>query len=990
MENPFYNYQQLKNSQVPHYPPFSPFNYYSNLRHVHKPQIPNIPCFTTGVKEDWARIYESRSLPSWDSATDITIDGEGNVYVTGYSTNMQQGLDFCTIKYDTDGNQLWAEYFNGKTNGDDIAKNIALDDSGNVYVGGNSTGSGSGLDFIVVKYNNQGQKLWVARYEGINHRDAVLQDMIVDNLGNVYLTGESNDYFVTVKINNEGVQQWAVQYRGPANYDFPMAIALDGAGNVYVTGFSKKSETNHFGECTTLKYNLNGEQIWQASYSSADSADDIPKDIAVGDSGTVYVTGISYLNGNSDFFTIKYDSNGQEAWADIYDGTGNFSNDDYAETINLDSEGNIYVTGSTEYNYDMSLITIKYQKNGNRQWISRYRYGDFRAVSAKLDRSDNIYVLGYGHSNNYEGNDFLVVKYTSEGSQAWATRYQSLSQSWSQPSAIAINDRCEVFLTGEKDDLETGFDYITVKFDSNGNQQWERDFNGSYREDGEAVALQIDGNGDVIAFGGSGNKFVTTKYSAQGTFKWAASFDGREYYSGNNKSLAVDALGNVFVTTANRADPLKWSYDFVTIKYNANGVQQWLSRYDKDERQQGGNRQNFPGSIVVDQIGNTYVTGRSLGQSGNYDIVTIRYNPDGVEQWVNRFRSNENYYAEATDLAIDKNGNIIVSGIIRTDESNILIIKYNAKGREQWVTTTPDETSYYMDASMTLDDWGNIYVLSNRDKSCMMCSMVDFDNCVILKYNSAGEKQWIIQRAESENPSIGRNIGIDILGNVYICGFNLGSNPSEGFVIKKYNADGVELWSTSQKQSDYLGYPRCLVLDLDCNVYVAGDIWNEGTGSDVNIAKYNSQGEEKWTIHYNDPRNTNDVTRDMKVDKLGNIFVAGSTEGKYWSNYKVLKFSQTGADTLTTPIISGYELKNNIPNPFRTQTLIYYTLPKASKVKIKVFNQLGQQVAFEDLGKKPEGKYAFHFQTNDLTSGIYFYQLKAGEFMKTKKMILIQ
>ncbi|MBC8181851.1 SBBP repeat-containing protein, partial [candidate division KSB1 bacterium] len=952
-ENRFYQYQQLSNSRLTYYLPFSPTNYHANLRNVHKPQIPMIPNLTNGVKEEWVRTYESKTLPSWESATDIAIDKKSNVYVTGYSTNMPHGLDYYTIKYDTDGNQIWGVYFNGEINGDDMAKKIGLDDDGNVYVGGISSGAGSASDFVVVKYNSLGQQLWAARYQGINNGDDVLQDMAVDDFGNVYLIGESDDCFVTIKINNKGIQQWDTHYRGPGNYDSPRAIALDEAGNIYVTGFSEKYETSYFCNCITLKFNANGEQIWQARYASTGSRDNKPKDIAVDESGAVFVTGNRYINGSYDFFTIKYDSNGQELWTDIYDGAGNFLYDDFAKTINLDNKGNIYVTGSSVDNsthHNLNLATIKYKNDGGRQWVAQYQNGlnnDSRAVDASLDSSGNVYVLGYGDSE-YEGDDYLVIKYSSNGSQVWEARYHSYSWSWSQPKAVAVNDRGDVFLTGERDDSQTAFDYITVKFDADGIQQWVRDFNGTYRDDGRAVALQLDENGNVITFGRSGNNFVTTKHSAQGTFKWAATFDGREYSSGTKKSLAQDRMGNIFVTAANRPDTAKWDYDFVTLKYNSNGVQQWIARYDKDECQDGCDRYNIPTAIVVDQAGSAYVTGRSRGQSGSDDIVTIKYNANGVEQWINRFRSKENSYITVTDLTIDNWGNIIVSGIVITDESKIFIIKYDTKGGQQWLTTTPDETSYYMGASIKLDDWGNTYVLSNRDKSCMLCAMADFDNCVILKYNSAGEKQWITECGETDNPFIGGDIEIDILGNVYICGGNWHGHPYDIFVIKKYNADGVELWTTQSKKKDYWGFSSCLILDRECNAYIAGDISNTGCGTDVFIIKFNSRGQEKWSLNYNDPRNSNDIIRDMKIDKFGNIFAAGSANGAYWINYKIMKFSQTGADTLTTPIITGYELQHNIPNPFKKQTLIYYTLPKASKVKIKVFNQLGQQVAFED------------------------------------------
>ena len=182
------------------------------------------------------------------------------------------------------------------------------------------------------------------------------------------------------------------------------------------------------------------------------------------------------MTGQYDIITIKFDEAGQQVWAEIYDGRNDFLYDDYAETINLDNKGNVNVTGSgadISRNYNLNLVTIQYNADGIRQWVARYKKGfntSSHAIDVGLDSSGNLYVLGYSDSE-YEGNDYLVIKYNSNGSQLWEGRYHSLCQSWIQLRAIAGNNIGEVFSTGERDDLETGFDYITVKFDADGFQQ---------------------------------------------------------------------------------------------------------------------------------------------------------------------------------------------------------------------------------------------------------------------------------------------------------------------------------------------------------------------------------------------------------------------------------------------------------------------------------------------------------------------------------------
>src|SRR5207245_295507 len=104
-------------------------------------------------------------------------------------------------------------------------------------------------------------------------------------------------------------QEWVARYNGPGNYeDKATAIALDAAGNVYVTGGSWGSGTDF--DYATIKYDSNGNQLWVARYNSGNGGDSATA-IAVDGAGNVYVTGWS--SGGStliDYATIKYDSNG--------------------------------------------------------------------------------------------------------------------------------------------------------------------------------------------------------------------------------------------------------------------------------------------------------------------------------------------------------------------------------------------------------------------------------------------------------------------------------------------------------------------------------------------------------------------------------------------------------------------------------------------------------------------------------------------------------
>jgi hypothetical protein len=98
----------------------------------------------------WTNLFNG-SGNSYDGANSLVLDSGGNVYVTGQSTGSGSGHDYGTIKYATTGVPLWTNLFNGSGNGDDSGVSLAVDGSGNVYVTGYATGSG--YDYATIKYS---------------------------------------------------------------------------------------------------------------------------------------------------------------------------------------------------------------------------------------------------------------------------------------------------------------------------------------------------------------------------------------------------------------------------------------------------------------------------------------------------------------------------------------------------------------------------------------------------------------------------------------------------------------------------------------------------------------------------------------------------------------------------------------------------------------------------------------------------------------------
>ena len=99
----------------------------------------------------------------------------------------------------------------------------------------------------------------------------------------------------------------------------------------------------------------------------------------------------------------------------------------------------------------------------------------------------------------------------------------------------------------------------------------------------------------------------------------------------------------------------------------------------------------------------------------------------------------------------------------------------------------------------------------------------------------------------------------------------------------------------------------------------------------------------------------------------------------------------TGLFEISDIVLPGhYVLRQNYPNPFNPSTTIEFTLPKSEYVKLKIFNILGKEVATLVSRKLNQGNHTYQFDGKDLASGVYYYQLAAGEYREVKKMILLR
>ena len=248
------------------------------------------------ITEEWVRLYNGPGNYN-DLVSAMAVDQFGNVYVTGVSLGSGPTFDIATIKYDTFGNELWVARYDGPVNSSDCSYDIVVDSFGDIYITGYSVGIGGSADFITIKYEPNGNKIWEARYDCPSNQDDQARAMALDSSQNIYVTGVSSDGvamadIATVKYDSNGNEVWATRYNSPQDgCDRPYSIALDTNGNTYVTG--ETSEVGKSFDYLTIKYDSNGTEEWVKRYNGPGSDADRANDIGVGPSGNISITGYS-------------------------------------------------------------------------------------------------------------------------------------------------------------------------------------------------------------------------------------------------------------------------------------------------------------------------------------------------------------------------------------------------------------------------------------------------------------------------------------------------------------------------------------------------------------------------------------------------------------------------------------------------------------------------------------------------------------------------
>ncbi|KOP27378.1 hemolysin [Hapalosiphon sp. MRB220] len=411
-----------------------------------------------------------------------------------------------------------------------------------------------------------------------------------------------------------GPTQTNIQQLGTADVDTTLSSATDTFGNLYVAGVTSGSLAGAnagSNDAWVAKYDSNGNQQWFQQFGTPYS--DLATSIATDNKGNFYLAGISKGNfgganqgeGNYDVWVGKYDSNGNQQWVQQF-GTELI---DASFNMKVDDDGSVYLTGFTIEQQQEGLFfqpdvfaddvwVTKYDSNGNQRWFQEFGSSAFdEAYAVTVSNDGSVYSTGWtlgdlGGKNAGQYDVWIAKNDNNNGQLEWTK--QSGTKDFEFPKGIDTDSQRNVYMTGwtlgDLGGKNAGSDDAWIgKYDSDGNRLWIKQFGTS--GDDASLSMKVDSNGNIFLVGytdknlggsnvGSNDAWVA-KYDSNGNQLWIQQFGTSK--SDIATSIILDEVGNVYVTGTTEGS---------LGAMNAGSVDSWIAKLDSES----GTLQNFSGT----------------------------------------------------------------------------------------------------------------------------------------------------------------------------------------------------------------------------------------------------------------------------------------------------------------------------------------------------------------------------------------------------------
>lgn len=675
--------------------------------------------FSTTVYDAFLAKYDASGTQLWnktwggdnnDLANGVAVDSLGNVYIVGSTNSFGNGAyDVFIVKYDSSGSQLWSNIWGGDD--DDTGYGVAIDSTGNIYITGGTRSDAQGYsNAFLVKYDASGTQLWSTTWGGNLWNRAL--GVATDSTGKIYITGwtgsfdqENLDVFL-VKYDSLGLQHWNTTWGG-SDLDIAYGIALDSADSIYITGQTRSSDiggsdafivkydststqlwnttwgttyeergyglainssgevymvgyTQNFNTDDTgvfiAKYNNVGTQIWNTTWSSSGNQE-FGWDVALGLSGSIYVTGVSSDDsaGGPNAFLTKFGVTGTPIWEITW---GPSNDNEYGQAVTVDSSGNVYITGyTTSFGMGgLDAFLVKYDRSGSQLWNTTWGFnGDDYGMGVAVDSSGNVYMTGY--TDVFGSNDTYLVKYNSSGTWLWYTFWGGPGNEYGMD--LAVDSNGSIYITGHTTSYGLGdSDIFLVKFNLLTAEVWNKVWGGV--GDDIAYGLALDSEEDICItgttenFGAGDLDIIVIKYNSSGTRLWNTTWGGTN--NDYSYDIALNTEDNLFLVGATGSFGAE-NLDVLLVSYTSSGTQLWNTTWGS-----GSLKDDFGYGIAISSANEIYITGYAYSNA-----FLVNYDDSGIQKHIESWRRGPEY---GRGVAVDSLENVYVIGRTRNSDGD--------------------------------------------------------------------------------------------------------------------------------------------------------------------------------------------------------------------------------------------------------------------------------------------------------------------------------
>jgi hypothetical protein len=600
------------------------------------------------------------------------------------------------------------------------------------------------------------------------------------------------------------------------------------------------------------------------------------------------------------------------------------------------------------------LVSSAAADPGDTLWTRTYGGSESDGCYSVQETSDGGYIVA-GQTWSFGAGlyDFYLLKTDSEGDTLWTRTYggssHDLDRSVQQTSdgGYIIGGSTNSFGAGD-------FDVYLVRTDFCGDALWTRTYGGSDSDYGWCVRQTSDGGfiiaAETYSFGAGMSDLYLLKTDSEGDTLWTRSYGGIFWDRGNSVQQTTD--GGYIITGETYSFDAPYP-DVYLLKTDSSGDTLWTRTY-------GGGSWDWGESVQQTSDGGYIIAGytESFG-AGLWDIYLLRTDDCGDTLWTRTYGGSRGDYGYSVQQTSD--GGYVIAGWTESfgaGAEDVYLVKTDSEGDTLW--------------TRTYGGWGSDgswSVQKTSDGGFILAGLTT-------SFGAGSDDAYLLKVAGGEFPEVSIEIIPDDPQVRVPQGGSFGFTGRLTNNVDRPQVVDAATVAVGPQKGVYGPFKK--LLDIELQAYETRSAhFDQHVNDQAPLGVYN------YIAYCRDYPSTVIDSSFFQIEVTQGISAGGDNSG--W----VLSGSFDRSDDFAS-VPSEFALLNNYPNPFNASTVIEYELPQACEVTLEVCNLLGEKITTLVDKKEQAGYRSVIWDASEVSSGVYFYKLTAGDFTETKRMFLVK